>query len=138
MKYGGETGGMRGFAGYRSGTWTDLAGVSDGASNTILVGEGLPDQDASSCLWDGPGSASGVTIPINWYTGEPYAGFGAGAPWNARGSYAARGFKSHHTGGANFLMADGSIRFIKESISPPTYAALGSRAGGEPISNEAF
>ena len=44
------------------------------------------------------------------------------------------GFRSYHSGGANFLLADGSVRFISENIDGPTYRALGSRAGNEPAS----
>ena len=138
INYGGETGSMRGFADYRTMGNTNMAGVTDGTSNTIIVGEGLPSQDSNSCLWDATGSASGVTIPINWFTGAPYAGFGAGAPWNTRASYAARGFKSLHPGGANFLFADGSVHFLKASINRAAYAALGSRNGGEVISSDSY
>ncbi len=47
-------------------------------------------------------------------------------------------FGSLHPGGANFAMADGSVRFIKQSISQPTYHALGTRAGGEVISSDGY
>jgi hypothetical protein len=36
-----------------------------------------------------------------------------------------------HTGGAQFAIADGSVRFISQSIDQITFNALGSRAGGE-------
>ena len=42
-------------------------------------------------------------------------------------------FRSTHTGGCNFLMADGSVRFLSENINMPTYKALGSRNGGEVV-----
>jgi prepilin-type N-terminal cleavage/methylation domain-containing protein/prepilin-type processing-associated H-X9-DG protein len=48
------------------------------------------------------------------------------------------GFRSLHPGGANFAMADGSVKFIKSSISVPTYRALGTRAGGEVISADQY
>jgi prepilin-type processing-associated H-X9-DG protein len=38
---------------------------------------------------------------------------------------------SFHTGGANVLFGDGSVRFLRQSIGGQTFAALGSRAGGE-------
>ncbi len=47
-------------------------------------------------------------------------------------------FGSLHPGGANFAMADGSVRFIKQTIAQPTYQALGTRAGGEVISADAY
>ena len=43
---------------------------------------------------------------------------------------------SRHPGGANFLLGDGSVRFIKNSINLPTWRALGTKAGGEIILNE--
>jgi prepilin-type processing-associated H-X9-DG protein len=51
---------------------------------------------------------------------------------------ASKGFKSMHPGGSNFVFADGSVKFIKASISTPTYASLGSRNGGELISADAY
>ena len=65
------------------------------------------------------------------------AGFGT-CTWSSRVSYATRGFKSPHPGGANFLFADGHVQFLKASINPITYNALGSRAGGEVISSDSY
>jgi prepilin-type processing-associated H-X9-DG protein len=48
------------------------------------------------------------------------------------------GFKSYHPGGANFAMADGSVRFVKQSISPRTYNALGTRANSEVLSADSY
>jgi prepilin-type N-terminal cleavage/methylation domain-containing protein/prepilin-type processing-associated H-X9-DG protein len=45
---------------------------------------------------------------------------------------------SNHSGGVNTSMADGSVRFIKSSISPPTWWALGSRNGREVISSDSY
>jgi prepilin-type N-terminal cleavage/methylation domain-containing protein/prepilin-type processing-associated H-X9-DG protein len=45
---------------------------------------------------------------------------------------------SMHPGGVNALFADGSVRFVKESISRPTWWALGTRARGEVISADAY
>lgn len=49
-----------------------------------------------------------------------------------------RGFYSFHAGGANFLIADGSVRFISESISPTVYRGSSTIAGGETISAAEF
>ena len=45
-------------------------------------------------------------------------------------------FRSDHSGGANFLYADGSIHFIRNGIDPAVYLALGTRSGGEIITND--
>ena len=42
--------------------------------------------------------------------------------------------RSAHTGGVNVALADGSVRFIADSISFQTWQALGTRAGGEVFS----
>lgn len=38
---------------------------------------------------------------------------------------------SRHIGGVNALLCDGSVRFIRDAISPTTWAGLGTRDGGE-------
>ena len=45
---------------------------------------------------------------------------------------------SNHPGGVNVLMGDGSVKFIKDSINQNAWLALGSRAGGEVISSDAY
>ena len=45
---------------------------------------------------------------------------------------------SAHPGGCNVGFADGSVRFIKSSISYPTWWALGTRADGEVISSDSY
>jgi len=44
-------------------------------------------------------------------------------------------FTSMHTGGVNFLFADGSVHFLRDNLTPAVLNALASRAGGEPVSN---
>jgi prepilin-type N-terminal cleavage/methylation domain-containing protein/prepilin-type processing-associated H-X9-DG protein len=51
---------------------------------------------------------------------------------------AAIGLSSRHPGGANVLMCDGSVRFLKDSTNQYTVWALGSRAQGEVISSDAY
>jgi prepilin-type N-terminal cleavage/methylation domain-containing protein/prepilin-type processing-associated H-X9-DG protein len=45
---------------------------------------------------------------------------------------------SNHPGGVNTLMADGSVKFLKDSINQQTYWALGTKARGEVISADAY
>ena len=45
---------------------------------------------------------------------------------------------SNHPGGSNFLFADGSVHFIKSSITIKTYWALGTKANGEVISSDSY
>jgi len=47
-------------------------------------------------------------------------------------------FRSNHPGGGNFAFADGSVKFIRDTVSMPTYRALGTRAGEEVISADAY
>jgi prepilin-type N-terminal cleavage/methylation domain-containing protein/prepilin-type processing-associated H-X9-DG protein len=46
--------------------------------------------------------------------------------------------QSNHPGGVNTLFADGSVRFIKDSINPQTWMALGTKANGEVISSDSY
>jgi prepilin-type processing-associated H-X9-DG protein len=48
------------------------------------------------------------------------------------------GFRSMHPGGANFVMVDGSVKFVRDTVNLNTYRALGTRAGGEVIALEAY
>jgi prepilin-type N-terminal cleavage/methylation domain-containing protein/prepilin-type processing-associated H-X9-DG protein len=45
---------------------------------------------------------------------------------------------SYHPGGCNFVFADGSVRFIKNSVSMLIYQALGTRNGGEVVSSDSY
>jgi len=48
------------------------------------------------------------------------------------------GAASYHPGGVNVAMADGSVRFIKDSVNQQTWWALGTRNGGEVISSDSY
>jgi prepilin-type processing-associated H-X9-DG protein len=66
----------------------------------------------------------------------PYCEF-----WSTNGDWDAGGIiglTSYHTGGANVMMADGSVRFLKSSISFQTLWSLGSRAQGEVIDASSY
>ena len=82
--------------------------ISDGASNTLVVGEAA----RANIPWMKP---IDVDVTAHPSIGDP------------------DGFGSYHVGGAQFLMADGSVRFIAQSISAQTLQALFTRDGGEAI-----
>jgi prepilin-type N-terminal cleavage/methylation domain-containing protein/prepilin-type processing-associated H-X9-DG protein len=46
--------------------------------------------------------------------------------------------RSKHPGGVNVSFADGSVRFIKDTVNPITWSALGTRAGGEVVSADSY
>jgi prepilin-type processing-associated H-X9-DG protein len=46
--------------------------------------------------------------------------------------------RSYHSGGVNVCFADGSVHFIKDSINRTSWAALGTRAGGEVLSSDSY
>ena len=48
------------------------------------------------------------------------------------------GYSSFHPGGANFCFGDGSVRFLKNSISTVVFNRLGNRADGELISADSY
>ena len=48
------------------------------------------------------------------------------------------GSRSRHPGGVNTLFGDGSVHFMKSSISPQTWVALGTISGGEVISSDSY
>ncbi len=52
--------------------------------------------------------------------------------------YGAWAFRSNHPGGANFLFGDGSVKFLKQTISQPVYMALGTRNQGEVVSSDSY
>ncbi len=57
---------------------------------------------------------------------------------NGNEGYAFCGSRSRHPGGVNTLFGDGSVHFMKNSISPQIWVALGSIAGGEVISSDSY
>jgi len=139
-------GSLRGFFDYNGLQTANLTGTTDGSSNSIIVGEVLPYRSADSNMYTKNGAIAGTTVPLGWdsNTTDPASAAcngkwqAAGVPLGCRYGAAAKGFASEHPGGANFLFADGSVKFLKKSINLSTYCALGSRNGNEVISSDAF
>jgi prepilin-type N-terminal cleavage/methylation domain-containing protein/prepilin-type processing-associated H-X9-DG protein len=137
---GNAPGTLRGMFDVTTGQSVRLASVTDGTSNTIAAGEGLPAQRADNNVWEFNSGADGTTVPINYPTPlncSTAGGFGT-SNWASRCAYTNTGFKSKHPGGCNFVFVDGSVHFLKQTINMYTYCALGSRNGGEVLSSDSY
>lgn len=128
-----------GFGGYATDgmflhpTGVKIAEVTDGTSNTLIVGEvswqgsGYYRMFNRGYYYEDPASGRGTLLllarsvyyPIN----SKYT-----ATWNNQC------FGSNHPGGAQFTMVDGSARFVSQTIDMPVYLALASRNGSEAVS----
>jgi prepilin-type N-terminal cleavage/methylation domain-containing protein/prepilin-type processing-associated H-X9-DG protein len=123
---------------------TRLADVVDGTSNTILLTEDAGRPQAWSAGRPIPGREQAIN-------GGPWAGFGTGitvmgstpdGSWRP-GSCAINCSNDHevysfHSGGANAVFADGSVRFLHQGMGLKTLAALVTRAGGEIVSGSDY
>ncbi|MDB5308322.1 MAG: hypothetical protein JWO38_2524 [Gemmataceae bacterium] len=118
----------------RLGATITFASITDGLSNTIAVGESLPethDHLAYNTWWEYnlSGAAHCTTIiPINYQFTKP---LNTSCQNNTTNWNISWGFKSNHTGGANFLFGDGSVRNLPQSIDHGTYQKLGCRNDGQ-------
>ncbi|HEX4611472.1 MAG TPA: DUF1559 domain-containing protein [Urbifossiella sp.] len=117
-----------------------LTDVADGTSTTLLAGERPPSKDLIYGWWyAGSGQGAGYldahlgVADLN-RKGPSYHGCPAGPygyrPPSPDDDCSAFRFWSTHPGGANFALADGSVRFLPYSIEP-ILRSLASRAGGE-------
>jgi prepilin-type processing-associated H-X9-DG protein len=53
-------------------------------------------------------------------------------------TYMSLAATSKHSGGVNSLFADGSVRYVKNTIDAAAWRALGSIAGGEVVSSDSY
>lgn len=102
---------------------TQLKMVSDGLSNTFLVGETIPAHSLYNCVFCENFNIGSTHIPLNTMEDE------SASPASVHPR--AAGFKSFHPGGIHFAMSDGSAQFISESTDYFVVNALGTKAAGE-------
>jgi prepilin-type N-terminal cleavage/methylation domain-containing protein/prepilin-type processing-associated H-X9-DG protein len=129
---------------------TTLQTIQDGTSNTLMASEGLIRTNGTAAwgeiggYWGGAPHGSygfstygppNTSLPDLVYscksTTFPNAPCQAVGTTPPRANYA----RSNHTGGVNAAMADGSIRFVRNSITLIVYQAMGTRNDGLPLTD---
>lgn len=102
--------------------------VSDGTSNTFLVGESSKDSDKDNIrcwLRGGQSNASACS------TKNIVNGINLSTP-----NFNNKSFSSNHVGGAHFLMADSAVTFMGQNIDMNVYRGLSTRSSGEIVAIE--
>ena len=105
--------------------------ITDGLSKTIAMGEVLPDCNYEFIRfgwWNAQSFYVGTPTPINYDSCTKLFRPSCKTFFNYNTS---AGFKSKHPGGANFVLADGSVHFISENIDYRNYQRLGDRRDEE-------
>lgn len=102
--------------------------ITDGTSQTLMVGERGADKEAYwGWTWVGTGQDSEGFADFVLHCGEPFRRGVEGSEDDLTH------FWSMHTGGAFFLMGDGSVKFLSHAMSFSRFQALGSRNGSEVV-----
>ncbi len=149
---------------YGIGKGSSIVSITDGTSNTVMYSELLPFSDALDAasatspsgrnrdgrgvtLLSGPGGSFFQThTQPNSSTSDTMMYCDIRIPATHPNKLACvqnrtdgnqwAAARSKHTGGANAAFADGSVRFIRDSIAQPTWSAIGTKGGGEVVAND--
>ena len=108
-------------------TKTRIADITDGTSNTFIVGEAMAGWSQWNWWYNPNACTATCAIPLNRVLRVPK---------NIGDWPNNYGFASRHTGGGNFALADGSIRFLSDSIDVFTYRAMATVSSGEVATSE--
>lgn len=123
-----------------------LTDVADGLTNTVMVAEVMQGQgrDLRGFTWWGDAAGASTFLPPNttspdviytptYCNNQPGQGLPCvGTPTTSNPSvmYA----RSRHSNGVNAGLGDGSVRYVPNSINQAVWRAMGSRTGGEVVS----
>jgi prepilin-type N-terminal cleavage/methylation domain-containing protein/prepilin-type processing-associated H-X9-DG protein len=135
-------------------SFADLA--VDGTSNTLMVGELLVDNRTTDSSWGLWAYAGGATVSGSNGSTDPTTGalliktpngdarLAQHHEWtphcpngiddfnfSCEDSNAGHSVRSRHSGGANILLGDGSVRYVSNGVDAATWGALFTVAGGE-------
>ena len=104
---------------------TRMRDVTDGTSNTFFVGETLANRCTHSWWWWWNGATATCAVPLNHFVKN--TGITAD-DWPNNYS-----FGSQHSGGGQFAMGDGRVRFVSENVDLAVYRGTASIDGGEVV-----
>jgi prepilin-type N-terminal cleavage/methylation domain-containing protein/prepilin-type processing-associated H-X9-DG protein len=133
-----------------------IADIRDGTSTTLMVGEFSHVDPVFDVLFNQAGpfpinsgltayyttlfdlwSACFTNAPLNYRVPQSALSYPAFSPqWNQVLGLRIDSFGSQHPGGANFVFADGSVRFLSDNMNQVTYQQLSTPAGGEAITGD--
>ncbi len=131
----------------RMGKPQTMASITDGTSNTLCVSEVLMGPAGGNDIrgfswWGGGAGFTTFQTPNNRTAADVMTGGGCG-PTNPQFPCTTTSTttlsrmqlaRSRHTGGVNAAMCDGSVRFVRETISLPIWRSAGTSQGGETAS----
>jgi prepilin-type N-terminal cleavage/methylation domain-containing protein/prepilin-type processing-associated H-X9-DG protein len=106
-----------------------MADIIDGTSNTLAVGEVYDGHLGNNTnVWSvGSRHTHSLRTTENPINTPP----GTGITYNDGGTLRNGAFMSRHTGGANFALADGSVRFLSQNVDIVVYRGASTIRGGE-------
>jgi len=107
-----------------------ISSIRDGTSNTLAVGEVVPEYSAFIAWALGNGVHQRTSVPINYLN----PAYDPADPLPVtRYDWPNHGFHSRHPGGAQFAYADGHVSFLSETIDRDLYRGLSTRDMGETV-----
>jgi prepilin-type processing-associated H-X9-DG protein/prepilin-type N-terminal cleavage/methylation domain-containing protein len=122
--------------------------ITDGTSATLMAGE--RSRNVADATWVGAVPSGLSCTNPRWVYRDcetsnvlilGHTGPSPDENWIDTPNYKKSGtddYWSLHPGGCNFLFADGSVRFVKETVNPTVFSNLATRAGGEVVGSDQF